>query len=63
MAVIVKEKKKSKRPTIIAPITLVAAKVIPRSTTENKIVPKIPAKTVDTAAQQPPRAVKRLAAR
>ena len=45
MAVIVKEKKKSKRPAKIAPITLVAAKVTPSSTTEKNTVPKIPAKT------------------
>ena len=63
MAVIVKEKKKSKRPTIIAPITLVAAKVTAKSTIEKRTVPKIPAKTVDRAAQQPPRAVSKLTAR
>lgn len=59
----VKEKKKSKRPTIIAPITLVAAKVTAKRIIEKSIVPKIPAKTVDTAAQQPPRAANKLAAR
>ena len=35
-------KKPTARPLIIAPITLVAAKVIPSKIIENNIVPKIP---------------------
>ena len=50
VAVTVKEKKNSSKPTIIAPITLVAANVIAKSTIANKIVPKIPASIVLMAA-------------
>ena len=50
--VIKSEKKNSKRPTIIAPVMLVAAKVTPRSNREVKIVPKIPAKKVARFLQQ-----------
>jgi len=42
--VIMREKKNSSAPVIIAPIMLVAAKVMARSITEVKIVPKIPIK-------------------
>ena len=50
VAVTVKEKKNSSKPTIIAPTTLVAAKVIAKRTIANKIVPKIPASRVLMAA-------------
>jgi len=46
------EKKNSKRPVIIAPIKLVAANVIPSSSNELKIVPKIPVKKAVRFLQQ-----------
>ena len=39
-----REKKNSRSPVIIAPIILVAAKVMPRRTTAVRIVPRIPAR-------------------
>lgn len=48
-----REKKNSNNPVIMAPVTLVAANVIPRRMTEVKTVPKIPAKSVPRFVQQP----------
>ena len=53
MAVIVKAKKKSSNPTIIAPTMLVAAKVIAKRTIANKTVPKIPARRAFMAVIMP----------
>jgi len=50
--VIKSEKKNSKNPVIIAPNTLVATNVMPSRTTDDKIVPKIPAKNVMRFVQQ-----------
>ncbi len=50
--VIKSEKKNSKNPVIIAPITLVAAKVMPRRITEVKVVPRIAVRNVPRFAQQ-----------
>jgi len=47
------EKKNSKSPVIIAPSTLVAANVIPRSSSDVMIVPKTPTKNVLRFPQQP----------
>ena len=45
-----KEKKNKSAPVIIAPITLVAANVTARRTTDNKIAPKIPARINESGA-------------
>ena len=45
--VTVREKKNKSAPVIIAPSTLVAAKVIPRRITAKRIVPRIPASKAD----------------
>lgn len=50
--VIKSEKKNSKRPVIIAPITLVAAKVMPRRITDVKIVPRMAVRNVVRLPQQ-----------
>ena len=50
--VIRREKKKRRNPVIIAPNTLVAAKVIPRRITAVRIVPKIPARNSLKLRQQ-----------
>ena len=52
MPPIAKEKKNNKSPVIIAPIMLVAAKVMPKRITDVKIVPNIPAKTKVSLLQQ-----------
>ncbi len=47
------EKKNSNAPVIIAPSTLVAANVMPRSRSEVTIVPKTPTKNEVKVPQQP----------
>jgi hypothetical protein len=49
---IVSEKKNRRSPEIIAPIMLVAANVIPRSTIAVITVPRIPIRTSDNPLQQ-----------
>ena len=50
--VINSEKEKKRAPTKIAPITLVAAKVIIERIAANKMVPRLPNKTAANGAQQ-----------
>ncbi len=46
-----RKKKNTKMPVKIAPVRLVAAKVTPKSTRENKIVPKAPMRFADKGEQ------------
>ena len=46
--VIIREKEKNSAPTIIAPMTLVAANVTARRITENSIVPRIPTNSAES---------------
>ena len=50
--IIIREKKNKSAPDIIAPIILVAAKVMPSKITDVNIVPKTPAKNVLRKSQQ-----------
>jgi hypothetical protein len=52
--VIIREKKNNKAPEIIAPIILVAAKVMPSKMMEVKTVPRMPVKKVLRKSQQCP---------
>ena len=51
VSVNIKEKNAISAPVIIEPITLVALKVIPKSTTDVKIAPKIPVNKTDKTGQ------------
>ena len=54
VSVKIKEKNAISAPVIIAPITLVATKVIAKSITDVKIAPKIPVKRTDRIGQTHP---------
>ena len=47
VSAIIREKKKPSAPAIIAPIVLVAAKVMPKRISDVRIVPNIPVKRTD----------------